>query len=47
LYYDSNIAFRILVKIIQAYGVGARELDILPGAGAQFKSQKEPDPEFS
>jgi len=35
------------MKIIQAYGVGAPELGVLPGAGAQFKNQKEPDPEFS
>jgi len=34
------------VKIIQADGVGAPELGILPGAGAQIKNQ-EPDPEFS
>jgi len=33
------------VKIIQAYGVGAPELGILPGA--QIKDQKEPEPEFS
>jgi len=46
LYYDTNIAFRILVKIIQAYGVGAPELGILTRGGAQFKHQ-EPDPEFS
>jgi len=47
LYYDANITFRILVKIIQAYGVGAQELGILPGAGAQIKNKKEPEPEFS
>jgi len=47
LYYDAIITFRILVKIIQAYGVGASELGILPGAGAQIKNQKEPDPEVS
>jgi len=35
--------FGILVKIIQAYGVGAPELGILPGAGAQIKNQKEPE----
>ena len=35
------------MKIIQAYGVGAPELAILPGAGAQIKNQQEPDPEFS
>jgi len=46
LYYDVKITFRILVKIIQADGVGAPELGILPGAGAQIKNQ-EPDPEFS
>ena len=34
------------MKIIQADGVGAPELGILPGAGAQIKNQ-EPDPEFS
>jgi len=34
------------VKIIQAYGTGAPEQGILPGAGAQIKNQ-EPDPEFS
>jgi len=35
------------VKIIQAYGVGAPELGILPGAAeAEIKNQ-EPDPEFS
>jgi len=39
--------FRIPVKIIQPYGVGALELGILPGAGAQIKNQKEPHPEFS
>jgi len=46
LYYDANITFRILVKIIQAYGTGAPEQGILPVAGAQIKNQ-EPDPEFS
>jgi len=46
LYYDVKITFRILVKIIQADGVGAPELGILPGAGALIKNQ-EPDPEFS
>ena len=46
MYYDADITFRILAKIIQAYGVGAPELGILPGAGAQIKNQ-EPDPEFS
>ena len=35
LYYDANITFRILVKIIQGYGAGAPELGILSGAGAQ------------
>jgi len=34
------------VTIIQAYGIGAPELGILPEAGAQIKNQ-EPDPEFS
>jgi len=29
--------FRILVKIIQACGVGVPELGILPGAGDQIK----------
>jgi len=43
LYYDANNAFRMLVKIIQPYGVGAPELGILPGAGAQIKNQKEPE----
>jgi len=47
LYYDANVTFRILVKIIQVYGVGAPELGISPGAGAQIKNQKEPDPESS
>jgi len=46
LYCDANITFRILVTIIQAYGIGAPELGILPEAGAQIKNQ-EPDPEFS
>ena len=46
MYYDANITFRILVKIIQAYGVGAQELGILPAARAQIKN-KEPEPEFS
>jgi len=26
MYYDANITFRILVKIIQSYGAGASEL---------------------
>ena len=43
MYHDANIMFGILVKIIQAYGVGAPELGILPGAGAQIKNQKEPE----
>ena len=47
LYYHANITFRIRVKIIQVYGVGAPELGTLPGAGVQIKNQKEPDPEFS
>jgi len=34
LFYDANDTFRILVKIIQGYEVGAPELGILPGAGA-------------
>jgi len=44
LYYDPNITFRILVKLIQGYGAGAPELGILPGAGAQINSQ---EPELS
>jgi len=36
LYYGANITFRILVKIIQGYRVGAPELGILPGDGAQI-----------
>jgi len=48
LYYDDNVTFRILVKIIQGYGVeaGAPELGILPGpgAGTQIKNQ---EPELS
>jgi len=32
LYYDAYITFRILVKIIQAYGVGAPELGIFSRA---------------
>jgi len=43
LYYDANITFRILAKIIQGSGAGAPELGILPGAGSQIKNQKEPD----
>jgi len=43
LYYDANITFRILVKIIQGYGVGALELGILPGAGDQIKNHKDPE----
>ena len=35
------------MKIIQAYGVGAPKLGILPGDGVQIKNQKEPDPEIS
>jgi len=31
------------VKIILGYGVGAWELGILPGAGAQIKNQKDPE----
>jgi len=46
LYYDAHLTFRTLVKIIQAYGVRAPELGILPGAGAQMKNQEQ-DPEFS
>jgi len=46
LYYDANITFRILVKIIQGDGAGASELDNLPGpgAGTQIKNQ---EPELS
>ena len=44
MYYNANITFRIIVKIIQGYGAGGPELDILPGAGAQIKNQKEPKP---
>ena len=43
----ANIAFRILVKIIQDYGAGAPELGILPGAGTQIKNEKDPEPELS
>jgi len=43
LYYDANIKFRILVKIIQGYAAGAQELGILPGARVQNKNQKEPE----
>jgi len=43
LYYDTNITFRILVKIIQSYEARVLELGILPGAGAQMKNQKEPE----
>jgi len=44
LYFDANITFRILVKIIQAYGAGAPELGIFPGVGALIKNQ---EPELS
>jgi len=44
LYYDPDITFRILVKLIQGCGAGAPELGILPGAGAQINSQ---EPELS
>jgi len=37
LFYDVNITFRILVKVIQDHGTGAPELGILLGAGIQFK----------
>jgi len=47
LYHEADITFRIPVKIIQAYEVGAPELGILPGVGAQIKNQKEPHPVFS
>jgi len=40
LYYDANIAFRILVKIIQGCGTGALDLGIFPGAGAQIKKSE-------
>jgi len=47
LYYDANITFRILVKIIKGYGVGAPELGILPGAGAGTQIKNDKEPEFS
>jgi len=43
LYYDANITFRILAKIIQGYGAAASELGILPGVGAQIKNQNDPE----
>ena len=43
LYYDANITFRILAKIIQGYGAAAPELGILPGAGAQIKNRNDPE----
>jgi len=42
LHYDANITFRIIVKIIQGYGVGTPEIDILARAGVQTKNQPEP-----
>jgi len=47
LYFDANITFRILVKIIQDYWAGAPELGIFPGAGTQIKNEKDSEPEPS
>jgi len=43
LYYDANITFSILMKIIQGYGAAAPELGILPVGGAQIKNQNDPE----